>query len=87
MLLSPRKMRSHKWGHRSRRPNLVRATSRNMRIDYRWAAGDADRYRRHAAELAALAPDVMVVWGAAIASELQKAGRALDELAADPLHR
>ena len=27
---------------------------------YRWAAGDADRYRRYAAELVALAPDVIL---------------------------
>ncbi len=33
---------------------------RNMRIDYRWAGGDADRFRRYAAELVALAPDVIL---------------------------
>jgi len=34
---------------------------RNVRIDYRWAAtGDADRYRAYAAELVALAPDVIL---------------------------
>ena len=32
---------------------------RNVQIDYRWPAGDAERIRRYAAELAALAPDVM----------------------------
>ncbi len=32
----------------------------NMRIDYRWAAADADRYRTYAAELVALAPDVIL---------------------------
>jgi putative tryptophan/tyrosine transport system substrate-binding protein len=31
----------------------------NVRIDYRWAAGDPDRARRGAAELVALAPDVI----------------------------
>ena len=31
---------------------------RNVRIDIRWGAGDAERYRRYAAELVALAPDV-----------------------------
>jgi putative ABC transport system substrate-binding protein len=36
---------------------------RNVWIDTRWAAGDADRYRRYAAELIALAPDVIVVSG------------------------
>ena len=34
---------------------------RNVRIDYRWsAAGNADRYRTYAAELVALAPDVIL---------------------------
>ena len=31
----------------------------NARIDIRWAAGNADEIRRHATELAALAPDVI----------------------------
>jgi putative ABC transport system substrate-binding protein len=33
---------------------------RNLRIDTRWATTNADDLRRHAAELAALAPDVIV---------------------------
>jgi len=33
---------------------------RNLRIDIRWGAGDAERIRRYAAELAALAPDVVL---------------------------
>jgi putative tryptophan/tyrosine transport system substrate-binding protein len=33
---------------------------RNVRIDHRWAAGDAERYPRYAAELVALAPDVIL---------------------------
>jgi putative ABC transport system substrate-binding protein len=33
---------------------------RNVRIDIRWATTNADDLRRHAAELAALAPDVLV---------------------------
>src|SRR4051812_10344101 len=33
---------------------------RNPRIDSRWGAGDADRSRRYAAELVALAPDVIL---------------------------
>jgi len=32
----------------------------NVRIDTRWATTNADDLRRHAAELAALAPDVLV---------------------------
>src|SRR5712675_332674 len=37
---------------------------RNVRIDTRWATTDATEIRRHAAELAALAPDVILAHGA-----------------------
>ena len=33
---------------------------RNVRIDTRWAAGDADRIRKQAAEMVAIAPDVIL---------------------------
>src|SRR6201982_748301 len=36
------------------------ADGRNVRIDTRWATTNSDDVRRHAAELAALAPDVLV---------------------------
>ena len=36
---------------------------RNVQIDTRWAAGDAERFRRYAAELVALAPDVILASG------------------------
>jgi putative ABC transport system substrate-binding protein len=36
------------------------ADGRNVRIDYRWAAADADRAHTYAAELVALAPDVIL---------------------------
>ena len=36
------------------------AVGRNLQIDYRWAAGDPDRFRKYAAELVALAPDVVL---------------------------
>jgi putative ABC transport system substrate-binding protein len=32
---------------------------RNLRIDYRWGASSPDNTRKYAADLAALAPDVM----------------------------
>jgi putative tryptophan/tyrosine transport system substrate-binding protein len=38
---------------------------RNIQIDYRWGAGDAARARRYAAELVALAPDVILAPGSA----------------------
>jgi len=36
------------------------ADGRNVRIDTRWATGDANRFRIDAAELVALAPDVIL---------------------------
>ena len=36
------------------------AVGRNVRIDLRWGAGNADRFRKQAAELVALAPDVVL---------------------------
>jgi putative tryptophan/tyrosine transport system substrate-binding protein len=36
------------------------AVGRNLQIDYRWAASDPDRFRKYAAELVALAPDVVL---------------------------
>src|SRR5262245_22527129 len=44
---------------------------RDMRIDVRRGAGDADNIRKHATELAALAPDVILAVGAAVAPMLQ----------------
>jgi ABC-type uncharacterized transport system substrate-binding protein len=46
---------------------------RNVRIDYRWAAGDADRLRRQAAELVALAPEVIMAAGNPTVTALQQA--------------
>jgi len=48
---------------------------RNVRIDYRWGEGDAERYRRQAAELFALEPDVILSWGAEVARKAQNASR------------
>ena len=53
------------------------ADGRNIRIDYRWGAGDVDRFRRYAVELVALAPDVFVAAGGLVATALQRATRAL----------
>ena len=45
---------------------------RNVRIDYRWAAADADRSRTYAAELVAVAPDVILASGStSVAALLQ----------------
>jgi putative ABC transport system substrate-binding protein len=48
---------------------------RNVRIDSRWAAGDADRTRRYAAELIALAPDVILAPGSFTMGPLLQATR------------
>src|SRR2546430_3477895 len=48
---------------------------RNVQIDYRWGAGDADRIRKFAAELVALAPDVILSTGSPSAAALQQATR------------
>jgi putative ABC transport system substrate-binding protein len=48
---------------------------RNVRIDTRWAGVDADAIRRHAAELAALAPDVILAHANAAVGALLQATR------------
>jgi putative ABC transport system substrate-binding protein len=48
---------------------------RNVRIDYRWAAADADRYRTYAAELVALAPDVILASASASVAALLQTTR------------
>ena len=48
---------------------------RNIRIDTRWAAGDADRFRRYAEELLALAPDVILASATPSVQALQRATR------------
>ena len=45
----------------------------NVQIDLRWGEGDADRVRRYSAELAALAPDVILCTGGTTTGPLQKA--------------
>ena len=47
----------------------------NVRIDIRAGAGDADRIRRYAEELVALAPDVILTTGASAVPPLLKATR------------
>jgi putative ABC transport system substrate-binding protein len=48
---------------------------RNVRIEYRWGANDLDRFRRYAAELVALAPDVVVGTAGSVVGALQQASR------------
>jgi putative ABC transport system substrate-binding protein len=61
---------------------------RNVRFDRRWGAGDAARIRKFAAELAGLAPDVILAVGPDSVTELLGATRTIPVvfvLAADPV--
>jgi putative ABC transport system substrate-binding protein len=60
---------------------------RNVRIDTRWATANAVEIRRHAAELAALAPDVILAFGGSTVGPLLQATRTVPivfPVAADP---
>src|SRR5947199_1070694 len=48
---------------------------RNARLDVRWAAGDPERIRRYAAELVALAPDVILASGGTTLGPLRQVSR------------
>jgi putative ABC transport system substrate-binding protein len=48
---------------------------RNVKLDARWAGGDSDRIRKYAAELVALAPDVVLASGGTAVGALQQASR------------
>ena len=61
---------------------------RNVRIDFRWSAGNAADTRRFVAELVALAPDVILTSGAAAVAPLLQATRSVPivfVLVADPV--
>src|SRR5262245_57436723 len=48
---------------------------RNVQIDYRWGAGNADYIRKFAAELVALAPDVILSTGSPSVAALQRCSK------------
>ena len=61
---------------------------RNLRVDLRLGAGDADLIRKHAAELVALAPDLIVTYGSSAIGQLVQATHTvpiLFVLAPDPV--
>jgi putative ABC transport system substrate-binding protein len=60
----------------------------NVRIDYRWAAGDAGHFQRYAEELLALAPDVILASATPSVQALQQATRTVPivfAIVADPV--
>jgi len=50
---------------------------RNVRIDYRSGAADADALRTYAAEMIALAPDLVLAAGGTVVAALQRASRSV----------
>ena len=58
-----------------RRPALLWTDGRNVRIDTRWPTANADNIRKHAAELVALKPDLIVAGGTSFAGPLVQATR------------
>jgi putative tryptophan/tyrosine transport system substrate-binding protein len=50
---------------------------RNLQIDYRFPGGEADRIRQYAAELVALAPDVILTVGSIAVAPMQQATRTI----------
>ena len=65
MLISEADPRSEGYiaSFRQRLQELGWVDGRNTAIDIRWGAGDSNSFHRHAAELAALAPDVVLASG------------------------
>ena len=64
------------------------ADGRNVKIDYRWPAADADKTRKYAAELVALAPDVILAISSPSLVSLLQATRTVPIVfvgAADPV--
>jgi putative tryptophan/tyrosine transport system substrate-binding protein len=53
------------------------ATGRNVRIDYRWGGGGPDVMAKHAAELVALAPDVILATTSGSVAALQQITRTI----------
>src|SRR5262249_826716 len=49
----------------------------NIRIEYRWGAGDPERFRKYATELVASSPDVIVATAGSIVAALQQASRTI----------
>jgi putative tryptophan/tyrosine transport system substrate-binding protein len=49
----------------------------NLRIEYRWGAGDTERFRKYAAELVALSPDLILGTAASIVQALRQASRTI----------
>src|SRR5262249_38363482 len=66
------------------------ASGRNLQIEYRWAADDTRLYHKHAQELIAIAPDVLLVGGGTATGILQQLTSTIPIVfveASDPVNR
>ena len=62
----------------------------NLRIEYRWGAGNGSRYHKFAAELVALSPDVILATGGTAVGALQQASHTVPIVfvdTTDPVNR
>ena len=62
----------------------------NLQIEYRWGAGDGERYRTYAAELVAQAPDALLAVGGTAVGALQRVTRDIPIVfvaTSDPVNR
>ena len=62
----------------------------NLQIEYRWGAGDGERYRTYAAQLVAQAPDVLLAVGGTAVGALQRVTRDIPIVfvaTSDPVNR
>ena len=50
---------------------------RNLRVDTRWSGGQPDEIRKHAAELVALAPEVIMAGGGTVVAPLLQVSRSV----------
>ena len=69
--------RLHVAAFQQRLQELGWTNDANVRIEYRWGAGDASQYRKYAGELVALVPDVIVAIGGTSVEALQQVTRAV----------
>src|SRR5262245_28157673 len=68
--LGDREFQAQLTGFQQALPQLGWTDGGNVRIDVRWATPDIAEIRRHAAELVALAPDVILAHGSSTVGPL-----------------
>src|SRR5262245_6946798 len=87
-MITPAKHGGRKFAAPAKTPRRAPEIGRNVRIDTRWATTNAADIRRHAAELAALAPDVILAHGTSTVGPLLQATRTVPivfAIVADPV--